>query len=208
MIKNTRSTHQSNPATPYFSEKLPKRQSAPARSVPFEQERRKPRSRRCAPGPRADGSARPRPLPGSGGTAAQRRALSSTSSGKHLPLGRHKPSTAAHGMLAAFPLASQAKIQQGSLLQFYSNQALSSDRGSAPIAEVSSRINFSPQYNEIHLKTFAAVTVFDLFNNSKKFPRSHDFNHSGIRSSLFSSKKKKPQLIKHKHLSHKSSSYM
>lgn len=76
---------------------------------------------------------------------------------------------------------------------------------SAPTAEVSSRINFSPRHNEIHLKTFAAVIVFDLLNCAKKFPHSRDFNHSGIRSSLFSSQK--TQLIKHKQLSHKSSSH-
>lgn len=102
---------------------------------------------------RAGGSARPRPLPGSGGTAAQRRALCSPSCGKHLPLTRHQPSTATPGMLAALPLAIQAKDQRGSLLQFYSNQVLSSDRGSAPTAEVSSRINFSARHNEINLKT-------------------------------------------------------
>lgn len=80
------------------------------------------------------------------------------------------------------PLAIQPQHQRGSSLQFCSDRELSSDRGSAPIAEVSSRINFSLRHNEILLKTFAAVTVIDLFNNSKKFPHSRDFNHSGIRS--------------------------
>lgn len=87
-------------------------------------------------------------------------------------------------------LALQAKNQRRSLLQFYSNQVLSSDGGSLPITEVSSRINFSPRHNEINLKTFAAVIIFDLFYNlKKKIPHPRDFNHLSITTSLFSSQK-------------------
>lgn len=60
------------------------------------------------------------------------------------------------------------------------------------ITEVSSRINFSPRFNEINLKSFAAVIIFDLFYHSKKFPHSSNINHLGMTTSLFSSQKKNP----------------